>query len=337
MKVAIGWALSSYTGWGVYGINLALELEKRGVEARSTHVAQADQIVVDPLRRRLLDGFIRRSNMQQPVPADHVLLHALGNDALPHNHTARIGIIFFEEPPTDRMIKRLNAYDIVITGSSWNEEVLKDCGLTNVRTVIQGVDRSIFHPGPRRNLYPGKFLIFSGGKAEPRKGQDIVVQAFRVFAQRHPEAMLVTAWHSPWPHLAKGMDLDLSEFADRVIDVGQVPNGQMASVYRECHVGLFPSRGEGGTNLVAMECVACGVPIVAYGGTGHRDLIRLAKPAAVYGVPPDGDIEKIVAGLEMEFDALRGRYDRPIYHFDPAFPTWGDVADQILQAVSELQ
>ena len=45
------------------------------------------------------------------------------------------------------------------------------------------------------------------------------------------------------------MDLDLSAFAGRVIDVGQLPNGVMAPVYRECDVALFPNRAEGGTNL----------------------------------------------------------------------------------------
>ena len=38
-----------------------------------------------------------------------------------------------------------------------------------------------------------RFLIFSGGKMELRKGQDIVLAAFKIFARRHPEATLVTA------------------------------------------------------------------------------------------------------------------------------------------------
>jgi hypothetical protein len=37
-----------------------------------------------------------------------------------------------------------------------------------------------------------------GGKLELRKGQDLVVAAFRVFRQRHPEARLIVAWHNSW-------------------------------------------------------------------------------------------------------------------------------------------
>ena len=43
---------------------------------------------------------------------------------------------------------------------------------------------------------------------------------------------------------------------------------------READVAIFPNRAEGGTNLVAMECLACGVPTVLSANTGHLDLIK---------------------------------------------------------------
>jgi glycosyltransferase involved in cell wall biosynthesis len=143
---------------------------------------------------------------------------------------------------------------------------------------------------------PGRFLIFSGGKAELRKGQDIVLAAFKIFARRHPEATLVTAWHSPWPHLARSLDqtsiaapvvfdeagkLDVRAWAtangiaaDQVVDLGSPPNLSMPPILREMDVALFPNRAEGGTNLVAMECMATGVPAILSRNTGHLDLIR---------------------------------------------------------------
>lgn len=329
MKISIGWQLSSYTGWGVYGINLALELAKRGIEARSTYGVDRNQVILDALRRKALAPCARASNARSFWP-DDTLLHALGNDALPESD-AKIGVIFFEEPLSPAAIERLKRYDIIITGSAWNEEVLRSHGLTNVRTLIQGVDRSLFHPAPRRGMYPGRFLIFSGGKAERRKGQDIVVKAFRIFAERHPEAMLVTAWHSPWPQLAAGMDLDLSRFQDRIIDIGPVPNGQMAPIYRECHVGLFPNRREGGTNLVAMEAIACGLPCIISNNTGHFDLIRLA-PNSVYPVHTDAaneaNVEEIVHRLERAFGHLPIGPDE--------LPGWDETAHGLLAAAREV-
>jgi hypothetical protein len=40
--------------------------------------------------------------------------------------------------------------------------------------------------------------VFTGGKIEFRKAQHLVLMAFREFAARHDDAVLVAAWHSPW-------------------------------------------------------------------------------------------------------------------------------------------
>ncbi len=335
MKIAIGWQMSCFFGWGVYGINLALELSRRNIEAMTTFPVIKEQLVLDQLRLKRLMPVIRNSiSHRDKPPSGYTLLQSLGNDFLPEP-CARIGVTFFEEPLSPAAVERAKRFDIVITGCTWSEEEMRSHGLTNARTFIQGVDRSLFHPAPRRNIYPGRFLIFSGGKAEPRKGQDIVVRAFRIFARKHPEAMLVKAWHSPWPQLAAGMDLDLSEFGDRVIDVGAVPNGQMATVYRECHVALMPSRSEGGTNLVAMEAIACGLPVILSDCTGHRDLVRLA-PKSVRAVPAPGalhgepDLDAVLAHLEYVFDGKN--------EVGPDnLPGWDHTADGIIQAVSEVQ
>lgn len=47
----------------------------------------------------------------------------------------------------------------------------------------------------------------------------------------------------------------------------------MARVYANSDVGLFPNRCEGGTNLVMMEYMACGKPVVATQSTGHSDIV----------------------------------------------------------------
>jgi glycosyltransferase involved in cell wall biosynthesis len=332
MKVVINWQLSSYFGWGVYGINMALEWAKRpDIEAQSAHIVQlgpGGQVHLDRLRLAAIDPFVRRTNLTREIPSDAIWFQALGNQFLPDYHT-KIGVCFFEEPLLPEAVERAKRYDILIAGSTWNEEVLRGHGLTNVRTLIQGADRSLFHPAPRKNLFPGRFLIFSGGKAEPRKGQDIVVRAFRIFAKRHPEAVLVTAWHSPWPQLRQGMDLDLSEFADRVIDVGPVPNGLMAPIYRECHVGLFPNRCEGGTNLVAMEAIACGVPTIVSACTGHMDLVRLAPVRQLSVVNGEPNVEEAIHHLETAFD---GAWSTHGYRL----PDWFDTADGLLAAAREV-
>lgn len=79
-------------------------------------------------------------------------------------------------------------------------------------TAFQGVDTAIYpHRGPHpplTALFKKHFVVFSGGKLEYRKGQDMVVAAFLRFQRRvAPEAVLVTAWHTLYPALFAGLQV----------------------------------------------------------------------------------------------------------------------------------
>jgi glycosyltransferase involved in cell wall biosynthesis len=356
-RVVIQWTLSSYYGWGIYGLNLALNwATDPSIEAISAANIRLDQISIDAIRRQALMPFFRRSIDLQAgfeqfanrgVTAQAPVLIALGNgfvsSTAAHNVTLdgnpSIGVIFFEDAMDAAALARAKRFALVITGSTWNEQLLRAYGVEPVRTVLQGVDPSHFHIGPKLGLMPDRFLIFSGGKAEIRKGQDLVLAAFKIFGARHPEAVLVTAWHSPWPHLAHTLDrtgkaapvafnkhgaVDVHAWArangmrsEQILDLGNVPNALMPSVLREMNVAVFPNRAEGGTNLVAMECMACGLPVILSGNTGHLDLIENGNcyvlehqrpvPGAFAGVGGvsgwgESDVEELVTRLEQIFD-----------------------------------
>ena len=57
------------------------------------------------------------------------------------------------------------------------ESALLRTGIDRARLVHQGVDTVCAEPVPR--LLKRSLVIFSGGKLENRKGQDIVIAAFR--------------------------------------------------------------------------------------------------------------------------------------------------------------
>ena len=61
---------------------------------------------------------------------------------------------------------------------------------------------------------------------------------------------------------------------DRILDLAFVSNHRMPAILREMDVALFPNRAEGGTNLLAMECMACGLPVILSRNTGHVDIIH---------------------------------------------------------------
>jgi glycosyltransferase involved in cell wall biosynthesis len=316
-QVLIHWGISSYFGWGVYGLNLALHwANDPNIQPVCSRPIKTSGITVDPLRYRLLQQFFEESAKFDQRLKDYVktnpsavvdvpLLMPLGDDfiGLPTAYNTRIegrptiGVTFFENADLKpEAIKRACEYNKIITGSGWNESVLRGYGLNNVETVLQGVDPTLFHPASRSGMFGQKFLVFSGGKLEFRKGQDLVIRAFAEFGKRHSDAVLVTAWHSPWPQTARTLDsvpnlpsvhttndgrIDVDGWvrengipADQFLDLGSIPNSQLPQILREMDVGLFPNRCEGGTNLVAMECMACGMPVILSANTGHLDLIK---------------------------------------------------------------
>jgi len=355
------WAVSTLFGWGVYGLNLLRHWpDVAGTQAYSIAKIHLDSLRgMDPLARLALaqpladsDRMFQKIIADAATVKDGVVLHALGNrftgSPLPRDGglTGRdtCAVIFFEDTNLPDARDIAGDYRLIVAGSSWSEEVLRANGVHNVATVIQGVDPSLFHPGPRAGWLKGRFAIFSGGKMEHRKAQDIVLLAFRAFAQRHPEAILVTAWHSPW---AKGaltlnanpaiVPVELTEegkadiagwaaangiAAKNFIDLGPTLNHLMPRVLREMDVALFPNRCEGGTNLVAMECLAAGIPTIVSHNTGHKDLTSTGAPYALTRQGPvssdrsgtegwgESDIDEIVEALEQVWqdrDAARQR------------------------------
>lgn len=189
-------------------------------------------------------------------------------------------------------------YDMYIAISQWNADFLNSLNLGPVHLCFQGIDSTLFYPGVRSQFYRDRFVIFSGGKFEFRKGQDIVVAAFKRFYERHPESLLICCWQNllsptPEPFLKIGHVTSVPRSAPQYgleitpwlleqglpntsfIDLPFTHNILMPSVLRECDVAIFPNRCEGGTNLVAMEAAACGVPTYVANNTGQKDLVNL--------------------------------------------------------------
>lgn len=205
------------------------------------------------------------------------------------------GYTFFENELTEASVKNSKNYDLVIGGSSWNKEKLIEKGITNASFLIQGIDPELFYPESPKNDSE-LFVIFSGGKFELRKGQDIVLKAVKILQQKYPNIVLINAWYNMWPQTMEMMEyskhikfeLKGNSFTEKmhhlyklngidsagIITNEIIPNTSLRQIYCTTDIGLFPNRCEGGTNLVMMEYMACGKPVVASFNTGHKDILN---------------------------------------------------------------
>jgi tetratricopeptide (TPR) repeat protein/glycosyltransferase involved in cell wall biosynthesis len=312
INLGIAWSMGLTSGWGIFGMNLALQLlQNQEFKPFLVYPPALDDGPINPLHRSLLQPVIVEQQQFQTVltanPTNQIqldipVIHSLSNQ-LGDFKSARVigkknfGFIFFEDTYLSlEKASAAHAYDAILAGSSWNTSVLKSYGIKNVYTALQGIDPTVFHPAPRSHLYGDRFVIFSGGKLEYRKGQDIAIAAFKAFRARHPDALLIAAWHNFWPQYMLGIEqtgnvvglpavgqqgqilirawlLENGLPEDSFIDIGVIPNHLTPQIIREADVALFPNRAEGGTNLVAMECLACGIPTILSANTGHLDLI----------------------------------------------------------------
>ena len=389
--IAFSWGISSFFGWGLYGVNLALALMDHPVfcPIAAMEFSQRD-LILDPLRaermQQVADLSVNLWRTLETLPDEHALIDApiligLGNELVRGLSaggkmlTGRppIGVAFIERATLSAEARqRADQFALIIAGSTWNESVLRANGIVATATVLQGVDTSVFHPAPRTGRFRDRFVVFSGGKLERRKGQDLVVKAFRAFQQRHAEALLLAAWYTPWawrdPDLAIVTDTaEAGQAADGSVDsagwaidngippealiaLGQVPNIAMPHVIREADVALFPNRCEGGTNLAAMECMACGIPTILSANTGHLDLLhrpdaamRLDRqgPVPAGGIDTrdwgESDVEEIVEKLEAVWrdrEAAAGMGQRGSAFIAPM--TWRRQTDLLLRAIDPL-
>ncbi len=250
--------------------------------------------------------------------------------------------VFFEFEHLSRSeIGFLAQSDIVTSGSHWASRMLIEHGMSNVATVHQGVELDIFRlcdPSPiRPPELEGKFLIFSGGKYEYRKGTDLVIAAFAKFRQRHADAVLLINAFNPWPATQSGLSYsphfhfmpvnvypdDLGKLlcanglsADSFQVLGPSTRHDLANAMSYSDCGLFPIRCEGGTNHFLMEYMGCGRPVIATYTSGLTDILRPNEncialqsfrnvPANIFEPEPsrgswcEPAIDEIVSSLEL--------------------------------------
>jgi glycosyltransferase involved in cell wall biosynthesis len=358
-KVLMRWQAGTLSGWGLLGLNLfehwAADPDIQplmGVPLSLRDFPGTSPLRYSALRPAMISSneFIEALEAGKIDLRDEAVLSidAFGNGLTPSiQRTGQMGLrnvarCIFENTRIEST-KPVEPYDSLLCASEWAADLLRAATDKPVMMIHEGIDPSLFFPGPRSGILdPECFYVFTGGKIEFRKAQDLVIFAFREFAARHDDAVLVAAWHSPWLGRSTGFQVDLAEplredatgvplirqwvtengiKAHQFIELPLTANSLMPAVLREMDCALQVSRCEACTNLPAMEAMACGVPVILASNSGMRDLIgsenciALSAQDRVNG-PPDvategwgeSRVEEIVEALETLYvDTQRRR------------------------------
>jgi glycosyltransferase involved in cell wall biosynthesis len=259
------------------------------------------------------------------------------------------GYVFFEQELQPKAREIARGLDLVFAGSTWCLKRMQEQGIANCALLIQGVDTQVFHPqAASKSEF---FVLFSGGKFELRKGQDLVLKAFSILSRKYPDMVLATAWHNVWPETMKSMRasphirfesiqgswVEQMEHLyrlngidpQRVRTMGNLRREEMAEVYRASDLGLFPNRCEGGTNLVLMEYMACGKPAIATDASGHKDVCHESNSFPLRSLRPfvqrDTNGQVVNRWVEPSLDEIIALVEDAYQHPSKA-RTLGEVA-----------
>jgi glycosyltransferase involved in cell wall biosynthesis len=171
------------------------------------------------------------------------------------------------------------------------------------------------------------YVLFVG-TAEPRKGLDVLVEAFTEVARENREVELWLAGQAGWGVGPFVSQLDEHPFKERIRRLGYVDDDLLPALYRRARVVAYPSRGEG-FGLPVLEAMACGAAVVTTDGTVMAEVASGAArlvPIGDYGALASS----LLAGLDedgAERVATGERARARAEHF-----TWDACVDQHLVA-----
>jgi len=157
--------------------------------------------------------------------------------------------------------------DLVIASTAELRHRAKEEYSRRVIHIPNFVDQTLFHPGRERE----RKVVFAG-RLHWAKGCDVLVEAFRRIAPRHPEVNLVIM--GAGEEEERILNLVPPDLRDRVELLGSVPQAELAAQLGSAAIFAFPTVTVEGQPKALIEAMACGTPCVGTSVPGVEGLIR---------------------------------------------------------------
>ena len=233
--------------------------------------------------------------------------------------------------------KALNSADGVIAVSEALKRRMVELGVETgkIAVIRNGVDRDLFYIRDRfemrrkLRLDSESRIIVTAGALVPVKGFDRLIDAMAIIKNSAPGEKVELYLIGEGPQRA-ALELRIAEnnLSDRVYLIGPLPQSELAEWLTAADLFCLASHREGCPN-VAIEAMACGLPVVAPDVGGVGELIRKPDHGIILKSPTaDKFADAITKGLQSNWNRFE-------IASDGCARSWSDVANDVMSYYSE--
>lgn len=184
---------------------------------------------------------------------------------------------------------------VIVPSEYTKKRVVENTGISTVKVIPNAVDfgrfsRKLDISTLERKFRPGK-IILSVGALKPRKGQYIMIEAFRRIKREVPDAKYLIIG-SGTPEYTKELK-DMARGVSDIYFLGQKRGDDLVRYYQLCdvyaHTPVNTDDVFEGFGIVYLEAGACGKPVVGSYSGGVPSAILDGKTGLM---APEGDADK---------------------------------------------
>lgn len=294
-------AIRTGTGTDVFTERLAAALRARGLHAevtwlplRAEYAPWALPVPAAPEWATVchINTWLHPRFIPGHLPVVATLHHSIHDPALrPYKGWLRAAYHRWWIAPVERRV--LRRADRVVAVSRFVADMAREtlCDVP-MQVIYNGIDTEVFRPGSRMRQPGEPFRLLYVGSWMARKGVDLLAPIMRELGDGFE--LRYTG--------GEGAAGDKPGMPSNMHDMGRLSGAGVVTAMQEADAFLFPSRSEG-LPLVAIEAMACGLPVVGVRETSVSEVVE----HGVTGVlcPRDDVPAFVMAAQALASDAQR--------------------------------
>lgn len=211
--------------------------------------------------------------------------------------------------------------DTLICNSNNSAELLRtwwNVREEQIEVLYPGVDASVFTPSTSflsQSLFPGKKIMLTVSRLQPRKGHDILIRAMPEILQRHPDLLYIIIGSGDQLESLKELVNNL-KLSGSVKFLGECSDTQIIEWYQRSDLFVLPNRQIGndveGFGIVLLEAQACSTAVIAGDSGGTRETMEIGKSGYILDCTKTNDLVALISQLFDQPKELKamGEYAR---------------------------